>query len=342
MTVRRNLPPALYAHFEKHSAEIAAAVLAGFDGMRADASFADLVRASERGDVAAALAAVQLRDEYFDLLYDAIRASYVAAGRQIVGKVPASQLAIRFEGRHFRAEEWVQTRSSQRITRIIDGQRETIREHLMDGLTRGKNPRTTALEIVGRVNPISKRREGGVIGLTPRQREYVIRATEQLASGDPAEMRNYFSRQLRDRRFDSVVRKAISEGRPVSAADRAKIAARYHDRLLKHRGDTIARTETIASLNAGRAEGVEQIIEKGRVPRDKVVKIWRATGGLRTRDTHAAMSGQPRPVDEPFLSPSGARLMQPGDASHGAGADEIINCRCYTEFKIDFLGMIRG
>lgn len=341
MRIKENLPPALHQHFMQHRKEIAAAVLAGFDGMRKDASLTELVAAVERGDVSAAYEAVRLRDEYFDLLHDAIRASFVAAGRKLVEKVPASALAIRFEGKHPRAETWATTQSSERITRIIEGQRETIRAHILDGLSQGRNPYSTALEIVGRVNPISKRREGGVIGLTERQRQYVTRAISQLASGDPAEMSRYFQRQLRDRRFDSVVKRAMKEGRPVAAADRAKIAARYHDRLLKHRGDTIARTESIASLSAGRSEGVRQIIDKGQVPADKVEKTWRATGGSRTRDTHAAMNGQTKPVHEPFVSPSGARLMHPCDGSYGAGASEIANCRCYVQYRIDFLGMIR-
>lgn len=56
-------------------------------------------------------------------------------------------------------------------------------------------------------------------------------------------------------------------------------------------------------------------------------KEWVARGDGKTRDTHAALSGTVEYVDRYFVSPSGARLLYPGDPS--APAAEIINCRCY-------------
>jgi hypothetical protein len=37
------------------------------------------------------------------------------------------------------------------------------------------------------------------------------------------------------------------------------------------------------------------------------------------------------------VSPSGARMMFPGDFSLGAPPEEIINCRCVVKHRVDFL-----
>ncbi|MDW8259887.1 MAG: phage minor head protein [Geminicoccaceae bacterium] len=54
-------------------------------------------------------------------------------------------------------------------------------------------------------------------------------------------------------------------------------------------------------------------------------KQWLSTGDGHVRDTHRAMHGQVKRVNEPFVSPSGATGMHPG----GFGVpEEDIYCRC--------------
>lgn len=210
------------------------------------------------------------------------------------------------------------------------------------GMTEGRNPRATALDIVGRLNRATGMREGGILGLNAAQTDAVIRARAELLSGDPAMLRNYLARARRDKRFDRLVMKAIREGRPMGRADVDAITGRYKDRLLQLRGETIARTETLASLNAGKEEGIRQLIDSGKVQRSAVKKVWRATGDDRTRDSHAALNGAEAGIDEAFVSPlTGARMMFPMDASQGAPASEIIGCRCTYELKIDYLAPFR-
>lgn len=206
----------------------------------------------------------------------------------------------------------------------------------------GQNPRSTALEVIGRVNRATGRREGGIIGLTSGQAGYVQNARDELLSGDPARMRAYLDRQLRDRRFDTLVLRAIREGRPVSAADVDRIAGRYADRLLAYRGEVIARTETIASTHAGQREGFQQLIDSGRIRASQVRKIWKATGDKRTRDSHMALHGESVGWGEAFISPAtGAPMMHPGDTSLGARGEDTIQCRCWMETRVDYLGNVR-
>lgn len=213
---------------------------------------------------------------------------------------------------------------------------------MLAGQIAGQNPRATALDITGRINRATGRREGGIIGLSSTQTDAAIRARSELLSGDAAQLRNYLTRARRDKRFDSLVLRALKSGKPIARADVDRITGRYKDRLLALRGEMIARTETLAGLNAGKEEGIRQLIDSGKVPRSAVKKRWRSTGDGRTRDSHLVLNDVEVGIDQPFVSPlTGAELMFPHDKSRGAPASEIIGCRCYYEIKIDYIGMLR-
>lgn len=249
---------------------------------------------------------------------------------------------IRFDGRNRRAEDWLRQYSSRLITEIVDDQRAAVRETLVAGMEAGRNPRATALDVVGRVNRETQRREGGILGLTSQQAQWVRNARAELESGDPVQMARYLDRKRRDKRFDSIVRRAIREGRPVAAADIDRLTGRYSDRLLKLRGDTIARTETLRSAHAGQREGFQQLIDSGKVAPSQVRRIWKATGDGRTRDSHLALHGESVGWNEPFISPAtSAPMMYPGDASMGAPGEDTIQCRCWMETRVDYLGNMR-
>lgn len=199
----------------------------------------------------------------------------------------------------------------------------------------GDNPRATALQIVGRINRATGRREGGVLGLTSWQARYVTNARTELS--DPAAMGDYLKRGLRDKRFDRIVMQAMRDGKPLAKADIDRITARYSDRLLKYRGDVIARTEAIASTHAAQREAMQQLIDTGRVSASQVRKVWHSTGDGRTRDSHMMLHGETVRFDQPFISPAtGAMMMHPGDVSMGAHGEDVIQCRCWMETRIDY------
>ncbi|MES4791951.1 MAG: hypothetical protein C4321_02245 [Chloroflexota bacterium] len=43
---------------------------------------------------------------------------------------------------------------------------------------------------------------------------------------------------------------------------------------------------------------------------------------------HVRMNDVVVPIDEPFITPAGSRLLYPGDRSFGAPGGDVINCRC--------------
>ena len=210
-----------------------------------------------------------------------------------------------------------------------------MRDQITAAVESNTPPRAAALEIVGRINRATGRREGGVIGLTSQQAGYVRNMRAEL--GDPERMAGYFDRTCRDKRFDRLVKRAMAKGEPVSRADIDRIAWRYADRLLKLRGDTIARTEAINAMRAGQHEGFRQLVDSGRVRDDQIERTWSATPDLSTRHDHVAMNGTKlRGMGKLWTLPDGSLMEFPGDTGHGAKASEVINCRCTEKYRIRY------
>lgn len=88
------------------------------------------------------------------------------------------------------------------------------------------------------------------------------------------------------------------------------------------RADTIARTESLAAVNAGaHAAGVERIDVLGQALR----KRWLATDDSRTRPAHAELDGTTLDRDDRF-DVAGEALLYPHDP-HSSAANAV-NCRC--------------
>lgn len=327
------------------------AFLGAIQALSNDVAFAQLEDAIRRGNVDAAMAALHLdqASAYFEPLHRALRDAFTEGGNFAFYEVAAEmrrqgggRVVGRLDATNPRAEFLLRQRSSSRIVEIAENTRAMVRELLGEAMTTDASPRKVALDIVGRVNRASGRREGGLLGLTTAQARYVANARAQLRSGDPVQMAAYLERNARDRRYDSTVRKAIREEKPVADADVDRIAARYYDRLLKLRGETIARTELAEASHVGRDEGIQQMIDRGDLRDGSVVYEWDATADRATRDSHLALDGKRKPRGEPFVSPyTNARMLHPGDRSLGAPAEELINCRCTTKVRLDMVTGLR-
>lgn len=110
-----------------------------------------------------------------------------------------------------------------------------------------------------------------------------------------------------------------------------KLAARIEETLSATatprwagRATTVARTEAVSSLNAGRADAFNAFAEDADGPLEK---IWISTDDARTRPEHAAADGQRVPLGQPFIV-GGFPAMFPGDPS--LPPELSINCRCST------------
>lgn len=121
------------------------------------------------------------------------------------------------------------------------------------------------------------------------------------------------------------VERGITEGRSldrVTEAVQVLLTASGTDRW-PNRARTVARTETIAAVNAGVFRSAELEAEaRGDVA---PAKVWIATEDSRVRPTHHAADAQRTLLRSPFRV-GGADLLFPGDPT--GPAQEVINCRC--------------
>jgi hypothetical protein len=295
-----------------------------------------LADAIESNDLELAFRLAGIRDGGWTQLTEQIRQAYIAGGELAADDAPA-RLGFAFDINNPRASEWLVAVSSELVTRINEEQRQAVRLALREGFDLGQGPRQTALDIVGRINRRTGRREGGIVGLTDQMVEAVFNARRQLLSGDPGELRAYLNRERRDKRFDSIVIRAIEAGEPVSAGDVQRMTARYADRLLELRGQNIARTESLGALNEAMDESLRQAVDQGLIQPENIRRTWVSAGDGRVRDAHSAMNGQEVGLGEAFVDPNtGQRLMHPGDRSLGASAANIINCRCNVRQEVDW------
>lgn len=326
---------------EEFEPRIRKAFLEAIDDITSNAEIARIATALERGDAEGALRALHLERGVFGKFVDALWLAFNSGGPAFVGGMPrlrepsGARLVLRFDGRNPRAEVWLREHSTTLVTAIVADQEAAIRQALVDAMMAGRNPRSTALDIVGRIDRQTQRRTGGIVGLTTAQAGYVARARAELLSGDPAQLRAYLERERRDKRFDRSVAAAIAGTKPLDAAKVARMVARYADALLLLRGETIARTEAMASLHAAQDEAFRQAVDSGAVRADQIRRVWRSAGDWRVRHSHRAMNGDSVGLNETFVAPSGARLRWPGDPT--APAAEIVNCRCHLDVRIDFL-----
>lgn len=119
----------------------------------------------------------------------------------------------------------------------------------------------------------------------------------------------------------------------LTEAERDSMVMDSWQTRLDNRAETISVTETQnAYEKTKQTEGLgitERIARQGY----NLQKRWDATLDSRTRPAHAMAHGQRVPVDSCYTV-MGQQLEFPGDTSHGATLDNIINCRCSSQFVI--------
>lgn len=324
----------VYALLKKIEPELRAAFLASIRDITDSAVIGEIADAIQAGDIDRAVRAVGVEPAAFRPLSAAVESAYETGGVWTAKQFsrPVGSAQVRFDVRNSRAEAWLRDYSSNMVTNITSEQLGLIRSTIFDGMAAGTGPRNIALDLVGRIDPVTGKRTGGIVGLNGPQERALTNARRDLTELNE----NYFNRELRDKRFDGTVRKAIDSGTPLSQTQIDNISQRYSDNLLQWRGETIARDQSLTALNNSQQEALQQLLDKGNVDQQDVVREWDSARVRRTRETHRDMDGQKVGATEPFTTPSGAKLMFPGDSSLGAPPEETINCHCRVKLVIDF------
>lgn len=317
---------------------------ADLEALREGVTFRDLERMIGQRDIEGAILALGIAPAVFREVERELTAVFEDAGKAVTRLFPRNLrdrrgmiISFRFDMRHEAAERWLERLSGTLITRLTEGQLATAREVLAEGLREGRNPRAVATDLVGRINRATQRREGGALGLTAPQARSLRNMQEYLDAGD----RRYFQLTLRDKRFDRSIKAALDAGKPVGQDTILKAARSYSNRLLQHRGEVVAKTETLNTIRGAKHIAFTQGAQQAGLPATAVEREWSDTGDGREREDHGAADGQRVQGNEPFVV-GGELMMYPGDTSFGASGAQTIGCRCYEIHRVDWIGQLNG
>lgn len=197
------------------------------------------------------------------------------------------------------------------IRQISQGTRESIRDVILEGFQEGKHPYEQAREI------------RDFIGLTTAQARAVRNYRRMLESGSSPDLREALTRALRDGRFDSTLLTAANTGGTLSQGKVDAMVARYQERYLSYRAQTIARTETLRASNAGQQFLWEDAVDQGLLQEDKTRRYWVTTPDERLCPVCEAI---------PRQNPKGVRMGEPFQTDLGAidYPPAHPSCRCAT------------
>lgn len=295
-------------------AQFQAEFLAALASIRDSINLDALATLLEQGRFAEAFEVVGLAAGRLGIVY---AEQFVAAGIDTGNFLTAEvgEVIIGFDQTNTRAVQAMRNNQLRLVTNFTEQQRRATQAALLDGIGRGENPREVARAF----------RES--IGLTEQQERWVRNYERQLRDLD----RGALARELRDRRFDPSVQRAIDRGEPLTRAQIDRMVDRYRQRALKLRSETIARTEGLRSVHEGVDEMYRQAIESGQLQGDQLIRTWNTAGDERVRTSHATMHQQTRLIGEPFSSGAGNLTLHPG--SFGVGMEDI-NCRCVVSTRI--------
>lgn len=304
----------------KLSADIRKAFLEAIGALRSSIDVPTLVKALEAGDVAEAMRLVGLEPARFRPIERQLFVAYETAGLDItvgIDRVRRSNVQALFDINEPAAAQWIKGHTTDLIRQITDDQRRLIETAFaplhsgIDPLISGDTPQKLALDLVGRVNRVTGKREGGFLGLTSQQAEWARNYEAELQGVPDAAA---LGRNLRDRRFDKAIRKAIASGEPLPEKTRLAAANAYRNRALRYRAEAIAGNEAHVVTIQAQTDAWEQASDRGALEGRSIRRRWITREDARVRPTHAAIPGMnPKGVGlkEPFKTPIGP-TMQPG------------------------------
>lgn len=249
-------------------------------------------------------------------MIEAQTAMYIVAGKAGAGVISkALKVAVRFDQVNERAVTAIRQNKFELIREFTEEQRLTAQQALIEGTTRGLNPRQQA------------RHFRDSVGLTTRQQQHVSNYHTSLLARHSSALQ----RKLRDKRFDSTVQRAIDTDEPLTNAQIKRMVGRYREKYIKYRSEVIARTEALRGVHQGTEEAYRQAIESGSLDPTKLKRKWVAKLDGRERDSHHHLNGTIRNFGQVFEGKYGD-LRFPGDPK--APGVETIQCRCSLATRI--------
>lgn len=306
---------------------LARAFLAAMQDVRDGVDYPALMRAIGAGDVPAAIDALDIEQGSF--------APYIAAAFLLymrTGAEAARGMRVRFDPTRdadFRQD------ITGKVAAYVDEQVQAARDYVYSGYADGWSRREIAKGLAGKIGPSGKR-EGGILGLSRAQQSWVDNMRARLESNDPEQMRAAMKYKERNRNFDKTIKRAIMDGKPLSADKIDEITGKFADKLLRKRATDIASFEATQFAAGAREQSVRQALEKARLPDGAVTKTWHHSSiYINARPDHVGMSGQTvTGINTPFVMADGVAMRYAHDPRGGAKHNS--HCRCRTSYSINW------
>lgn len=287
--------------------------------LRDDLDLNQLADLIEQGRLEEALDQLKLVAES---LGSASNVTFVTSGQSTADFLSTAGLGrVVFDQVNVTAVAIMQAARLELVREFTDEQRRATRLALVTGVESGTNPRAMA------------RNFRDSIGLTERQWQIVDNYRTALGAigTDEKSVADVLSRELRDRRGDSQILRAVRESRPLPAEKIDWLVERYRARWIKYRSEVIGRTEALRSVHQGNEEMYRQAIAAGTIKAADIVRRWQTRLDGRERETHMLLHDQERRWGEPWQTRHGP-IRYPGDPD--APASEVIQCRCALATRI--------
>lgn len=242
---------------------------------------------------------------------------------------------------------WLENYSLNLIRDIDTGTRAAVRQALVDGMTKGVNPIQQARQIKQAVGltenqakavqnyhkaleTVHERRSLKSWGLGNQRSK--ISGVDVMAldpkTGKPADGINQW--RLRDQRYDSAIKRAQENKKPLTPEQINKMVDRYQERMIQSRARTIARAESMRALNVGTGEAWRQAVEGRHVNGDLVRKFWRdAKTERECEECRGLARDQPKrgiPMNAEFVSKKSGRRYRHAPAHP--------NCLCHVFYRL--------
>jgi hypothetical protein len=292
----------------------------------------DALKAGDNGLVLDIIAGIDTTPAR-EAVEDAVRAAVWAGAASA-----ASQINLRIKGVHFAFDklnpqliQWIKSYSHNLIREIDKQTREAVRAALLDGMQKGQNPVATARDVRQAVGLTTKqakavanfRAELETFHMRSSAKDWNLGGKIDRANGrqvfrpdaDGSPKDGIDTRRLRDFRFDPALKKAMETGKALTPAQIDKMVAAYERKYLRHRSETIARTEALRATNQGVQEAWRQAILTGKATESLVRRQW-----VVARDERLCAVCSPIPsmnpkrgvrMDEPFKTPKGPMMLPP-------------------------------
>lgn len=323
----------------EYEPEVREAFMDAVEDLQDGVDWKNLISALQRGDVQAAVEALNIHPAAWSEYANTINSTYSASGSLSASQVrfiEGSFVGVRFDMRNPRAQQWIAQNVGEKIVGFAEEQVQIARTIIELGYSKGEGPRTIATDLVGRVGP-SGSREGGVLGLDSQRarRLHIV----SVAMRTPEGVRSLYEGGRLKYKVNKAtalrLKKAYEAGEAVPKRDIELSINQYRNALLKDRADTVAETETGNAVMSSRQESWLQAAESQGLDGSAVVKTWRHRRGSSPdhRPDHLAMNGiSVVGLGTPFVFPDGVRMQHAHDSN--GGARHIIRCGCDTEYRL--------